>query len=103
MYIRVDRACDSLLKFHERKTWRAKKGYHGSAAPHAAPGRGRTIVCSLVPLFSFARLDSTRLSCNFGAYNCEVYVNVCIQAVYTVKVCVYGQSIYIRSKYLYYE
>ena len=41
VYIRVDRHCDSLLKFHERSTWRAKKGYHGGAAPHAAPGRER--------------------------------------------------------------
>lgn len=41
VYIRVDRHCDSLLKFHEQKVWRAKKGYHGSAAPHAAPGRER--------------------------------------------------------------
>lgn len=41
VYVRVDRHCDSLLKFHEQKLWRAKKGYHGSAAPHAAPGRER--------------------------------------------------------------
>jgi hypothetical protein len=41
VYVRVDRHCDSLLKFHEKKAWRAKKGYHGSAAPHAAPGRER--------------------------------------------------------------
>ena len=39
VYIRVDRACDSLLPFHDRKTWRAKKGYHGSAAPGAGAGR----------------------------------------------------------------
>ena len=41
MYLRVDRKCDSLLHLHERKTWRAKKGYHGSAAEHAAGGRER--------------------------------------------------------------
>ena len=41
MYIRVDRHVDSLLPFHAKKTWRAKKGYHGSAAPNAAPGRER--------------------------------------------------------------
>tara|TARA_B110000977_G_C11091236_1_gene496970 strand:+ start:3500 stop:4984 length:1485 start_codon:yes stop_codon:yes gene_type:complete len=39
VYIRVDRACDSLLQFHDRKQWRAKKGYHGSAAPGAGAGR----------------------------------------------------------------
>lgn len=39
VYIRVDRACDSLLPFHDRKIWRAKKGYHGSAAPGAGAGR----------------------------------------------------------------
>jgi GTPase involved in cell partitioning and DNA repair len=39
VYIRVDRACDSLLPFHDKKTWRAKKGYHGSAAPGAGAGR----------------------------------------------------------------
>ena len=39
VYIRVDRACDSLLPFHDRKNWRAKKGYHGSAAPGAGAGR----------------------------------------------------------------
>lgn len=41
VYIRVDRHCESLLHFHEKKVWRAKKGYHGGAAPHAAPGRER--------------------------------------------------------------
>ena len=41
VYIRVDRAVDSLLEFHARSTWRAKKGYHGSAAPHAGAGRER--------------------------------------------------------------
>ena len=41
VYLRVDRKCDSLLHLHERKTWRAKKGYHGSAAEHAAGGRER--------------------------------------------------------------
>ena len=39
VYIRVDRACDSLLPLHDRKNWRAKKGYHGSAAPGAGAGR----------------------------------------------------------------
>jgi len=41
VYLRVDRTCDSLLHLHERKTWRAKKGYHGSAADYAAGGRER--------------------------------------------------------------
>ena len=41
VYIRVDRACDSLLHIHKRKFWRAKKGYHGSSAPHSTPGRER--------------------------------------------------------------
>lgn len=41
VYLRVDRKCDSLLHLHERKTWRAKKGYHGSAAEHAGGGRER--------------------------------------------------------------
>ena len=41
VYLRVERTCESLLHFHERKAWRAKKGYHGSAAPNAAPGRER--------------------------------------------------------------
>jgi Obg family GTPase CgtA len=41
VYLRVDRTCDSLLHLHERKTWRAKKGYHGSAAEHASGGRER--------------------------------------------------------------
>ena len=41
VYIRVDRACDSLLHIHKRKFWRAKKGYHGSSAPHSIPGRER--------------------------------------------------------------
>ncbi|MDA9261601.1 50S ribosome-binding GTPase [bacterium] len=41
VYIRVDRSCESLLHIHQRKLWRAKKGYHGSSAPHATPGRGR--------------------------------------------------------------
>ena len=39
VYVRVNRNVDSLLDFHSRKTWRAKKGYHGSAAPHAGAGR----------------------------------------------------------------
>ena len=39
VYIRVNRNVDSLLDFHSRKTWRAKKGYHGSAAPNAGAGR----------------------------------------------------------------
>ena len=37
VYIRVNRTCDSLLCFHEQNVWRAKKGYHGSASPNAAP------------------------------------------------------------------
>tara|TARA_Y100000746_G_C15460457_1_gene431213 strand:+ start:1326 stop:2603 length:1278 start_codon:yes stop_codon:yes gene_type:complete len=41
VYIRVNRTCDSLLCFHEQNVWRAKKGYHGSASPNAAPGRER--------------------------------------------------------------
>ena len=39
VYVRVNRNVDSLLDFHSRKTWRAKKGYHGSAAPNAGAGR----------------------------------------------------------------
>jgi|TARA_B110000971_G_scaffold42578_2_gene41911 GTPase involved in cell partitioning and DNA repair len=39
VFIRVDRACDSLLLFHDKKQWKAKKGYHGSAAPGAGAGR----------------------------------------------------------------
>ena len=41
VYLRVDRKCDSLLHLHERKTWRGKKGYHGSAAEFASGGRER--------------------------------------------------------------
>ena len=41
VYVRVNRNCNSLLCFHEQKIWRAKKGYHGSAAPSATPGRER--------------------------------------------------------------
>jgi GTPase involved in cell partitioning and DNA repair len=39
VYVRVNRACDSLLPFHEKKVYRAKKGYHGSAATGAGAGR----------------------------------------------------------------
>jgi hypothetical protein len=42
VFVRVDRHCDSLLQYHERKLFKAKKGYHGSAAPHA--GQGLTLV-----------------------------------------------------------
>jgi GTPase involved in cell partitioning and DNA repair len=41
VFIRVDRHRDSLLGFHENNVFQAKKGYHGSAAAHANPGRGR--------------------------------------------------------------
>ena len=41
VYVRVNKNCNSLLCFHEQKIWRAKKGYHGSAAPSATPGRER--------------------------------------------------------------
>jgi GTPase involved in cell partitioning and DNA repair len=41
VYIRVDRNCNSLLRFHECSNFLAKKGYHGSTAAHATPGRER--------------------------------------------------------------
>ena len=41
VYIVCDRFTDSLLHLHERKEWRAKRGYHGGAAEYAKPGRER--------------------------------------------------------------
>jgi len=41
IYIVCDRFTDSLLHLHERKEWRAKRGYHGGAAEYAKPGRER--------------------------------------------------------------
>ena len=41
VYIVCDRFTDSLLHLHERKDWRAKRGYHGGAAEYAKPGRER--------------------------------------------------------------
>jgi GTPase involved in cell partitioning and DNA repair len=41
VYIVCDRFTDSLLHLHERKEFRAKRGYHGGAAEYAKPGRER--------------------------------------------------------------
>ena len=39
VYIRVDRNCNSLLRFHECSNFLAKKGYHGHGQPDFPPTR----------------------------------------------------------------